>query len=117
MKTDSGSACALLVDGTVQCWGYNSHGQLGHGDTQHDEYAPGAVIGLGGVTAITLGDYHTCALLADGTDAVLGIQHVRAARQRGHDGLDVAGRGGHRGGQRDRRRRRDIVRIAGERDL
>ena len=37
--------CALLTGGTVNCWGFNSHGQLGTGDTT-DRHTPTAVVGL-----------------------------------------------------------------------
>ncbi|MBW3609710.1 MAG: hypothetical protein KY463_15495 [Actinobacteria bacterium] len=65
--------CALLDDGSVRCWGSASFGQLGYGDgpaigdTEH----PGSVgpVQLGGraATAISAGQYHTCARLDDGS--------------------------------------------------
>jgi alpha-tubulin suppressor-like RCC1 family protein len=60
--------CALLSDGTVRCWGLNQYGQFGLGhDAQIYMHTPGEVPGLSGVTAITAGGLHTCALLADTT--------------------------------------------------
>ena len=41
-------ACALLVIGGVDCWGYNGYGQLGTGDTT-DRYTPTGVAGLNAV--------------------------------------------------------------------
>ena len=35
------SACALLASGSLQCWGDNSYGQLGLGDTQNRGDDPG----------------------------------------------------------------------------
>jgi alpha-tubulin suppressor-like RCC1 family protein len=59
-------ACALLLDGTIQCWGYNVYGQLGDGSTT-DSTAPVPVSNVTGAVAIAAGTYNTCALLADGT--------------------------------------------------
>ena len=59
--------CALLSDGTVQCWGSNTYGELGNGTTTTSTTAV-TVSGLEGpATAITAGAYHTCALMADGS--------------------------------------------------
>jgi alpha-tubulin suppressor-like RCC1 family protein len=54
--------CALLVGGSMECWGYNDAGQLGLGSTTN-ESTPQPVTGLSGVTALAAGAYHTCAVL------------------------------------------------------
>lgn len=66
--------CALLVGGTVKCWGDATFGgQLGNGSTAGSQApvaviaAPGSTSPLSGVTAIAAGDFKTCALLGDGT--------------------------------------------------
>jgi len=59
--------CALLLNGTVVCWGQNDSGQLGNGTRITFSNLPVAVSGLSGVTTITAGSDHTCALLTDGT--------------------------------------------------
>jgi alpha-tubulin suppressor-like RCC1 family protein len=67
------SACAVLP-GTaaaassygVAAWGYNASGQLGNG-TMAIARVPGAIAGLGEVTAIAAGNEHSLALLANGT--------------------------------------------------
>jgi alpha-tubulin suppressor-like RCC1 family protein len=61
--------CALLEDGSVKCWGKNEYGQLGNGEDGLGNYkeTPTDVINLDNrVKAITLGDFHTCALLDSG---------------------------------------------------
>lgn len=57
--------CALLGNGTVQCWGKNDYGQLGNG-AQTNSATPVTVSGLSGVVAIAAGTYHSCAVLASG---------------------------------------------------
>jgi alpha-tubulin suppressor-like RCC1 family protein len=64
----SSHACALLVAGTVECWGNASTGALGNGDTTRAfSPTPVPVAGLSGVSAITASSSHSCALLAVGT--------------------------------------------------
>src|ERR1044072_1035667 len=59
--------CALLSDGTAQCWGGNNGGQLGIGTTTWETATPTDVVGLSGATAISVRRYHRCALLGSGS--------------------------------------------------
>jgi alpha-tubulin suppressor-like RCC1 family protein len=71
--------CALLSDAEVACWGSNAFGQLGvqGGQQCYDGSAcslqPVFVPGLGDVTAITAGGYHTCVLVAGGEMECWGL--------------------------------------------
>jgi alpha-tubulin suppressor-like RCC1 family protein len=68
-----GHACALIVDGSIKCWGENREGQLGNGATADPGVAePVAVTGVTGALAIATGAYHTCAILSDRTVACWG---------------------------------------------
>jgi len=70
--------CALLSNGTVECWGANDYGQLGYPTSQTCgatpcSLSPKVVPGLAGVAAISAGLYHTCAALADGSVQCWGL--------------------------------------------
>jgi alpha-tubulin suppressor-like RCC1 family protein len=61
-----GHACALITNGSMECWGYNDWGELGNGSTANS-LVPAGVSGLAsGVTAIAAGGLHTCAVATGG---------------------------------------------------
>jgi alpha-tubulin suppressor-like RCC1 family protein len=63
-------ACALLADGGgVSCWGFNALGQLAQPSVGSFTWTPGlaALPGAPVATQLAAGQFHTCALLADGT--------------------------------------------------
>jgi alpha-tubulin suppressor-like RCC1 family protein len=60
------SACAVLDDDRLSCWGANTAGQLGAGDLKPRSMPPAAPVDLGTgrtVKAIALGGNHACAIL------------------------------------------------------
>jgi alpha-tubulin suppressor-like RCC1 family protein len=76
LTSDSGSFCALLTSGQVDCWGYGEDGQLGNGlyytTGSLGSALPVAVKGvggsgaLGGVATLTVGDIGYCGVLTSG---------------------------------------------------
>ena len=74
LDTGGDDTCAVLAGGQVRCWGYGADGELGYPYTTlvGASDTPGAVgpVDLrSGRTAkaISTGDYHTCAILDDGS--------------------------------------------------
>jgi alpha-tubulin suppressor-like RCC1 family protein len=63
VSTGSSYACALLSDGTVQCWG--SGGAIKLSDAPAP--TPVAVEGIADADGLSAGAFHACALLSDGT--------------------------------------------------
>jgi alpha-tubulin suppressor-like RCC1 family protein len=66
--------CALLVGGTVSCWGKGNDGQLG--DPMHfpmSNATPMTVPGISEALAVTAGGAHTCVVLAGGSASCWGL--------------------------------------------
>eukprot|EP00798_Chlamydomonas_sp_ICE-L_P005343 gene5343-12937_t len=74
MSIGSAHTCALMSSGRVKCWGDNIYGQLGYGSNGPID---GIVdVDLGGGTyasAISAGNFHTCALLSTGRIKCWGL--------------------------------------------
>ncbi|MEZ4390519.1 MAG: hypothetical protein R3A48_05435 [Polyangiales bacterium] len=64
--------CALFTDGTVKCWGNNNLGQCGPSLLGFARVQPQAIPGVSNAVAISSGDAHTCALIADGSTRCWG---------------------------------------------
>ncbi len=68
-------ACALTTSGGVKCWGYGGEGQVGNGANPTTQSTPVDVVATGqnqggtalsGITQISAGGFHTCALTISG---------------------------------------------------
>ncbi len=73
--------CAVINSGKVQCWGYNSNGQLGNGTNVPTLTNPPVTVSniTSGASGIAAGGYHSCAIVSggvqcwgDGQDGALG---------------------------------------------
>ena len=64
VSSGGGHTCALLLDGTIKCWGSNTLGQLGDGTTTNSGIRPVSGISNSVMISSSLGS-HTCAVLAD----------------------------------------------------
>ena len=74
--------CVVLNGGSVQCWGYNSDGQLGTSTSSMCNIAlpcyftPLPVSGIGSAVAVSGGGAHTCAMLNGGSVQCWGSNGV-----------------------------------------
>jgi alpha-tubulin suppressor-like RCC1 family protein len=78
ISANDDNTCVILGGGSVRCWGDNTFGQLGLGNTTTigDDESPTANVNLGGtqVRAITAGD-HTCVILVNGQVRCWGLNN------------------------------------------
>ena len=63
--------CALIADGSLRCWGSNSSGENGTGNTS-PVLKPTAVNGLGDAIGVGAGAQHTCAIRIGGSVSCWG---------------------------------------------
>ncbi|HEY2515036.1 MAG TPA: hypothetical protein VGI39_29425 [Polyangiaceae bacterium] len=69
------ASCALIPDGTVQCWGSSANGILGdNGVTKGAAYTPQPVPGLTGVVSLSVGSGHVCAVVDGGAVECWGYE-------------------------------------------
>lgn len=71
-------SCAIVNDGSVECWGYNPFGQLGDGlasgeDSLRVFYPEKLVTGISNATEIAAGANHVCARLQTGAIECWGL--------------------------------------------
>jgi alpha-tubulin suppressor-like RCC1 family protein len=67
ISAGSAHTCAVVgAAGEVLCWGSNAAGQIGDGTTV-DRLTPVAIPLPGQAASVAAGEFHTCALLVDGT--------------------------------------------------
>lgn len=85
LGTNTSSSCAVLVSGSVMCWGRNERGQLGNGESGDDilEKKPVQVVGLDGsspartvVQMASRGSYHNCVLTQIAAVQCWGYQYA-----------------------------------------
>jgi alpha-tubulin suppressor-like RCC1 family protein len=67
IKTSYYNTCAILTNGSANCWGDNTWGQLGGGGTEPYSTVPVAVTGISDARAIDVGYNQACSLLTGGS--------------------------------------------------
>jgi alpha-tubulin suppressor-like RCC1 family protein len=67
VMVDNAHSCALRANGEVWCWGGNDELQLGDGTTVDSRNVPAPVVGVANAVDVTVGQRHSCALIANGT--------------------------------------------------
>ena len=68
VATGKTHSCAILDNASVNCWGYNNHGQLGDGTVNSSNVPVWVDLGDNvSAVSLTAGDSHTCALTNNGT--------------------------------------------------
>jgi alpha-tubulin suppressor-like RCC1 family protein len=72
LSLDAGHSCAMMVDGSMLCWGYNNYGQLGQGTQTTEGDQPGEIADL---PVINFGSGDTAAAISvgGGFSAVLDV--------------------------------------------
>ena len=68
-------SCALHGTGEVSCWGDNSHGEVGSGQTDDTVPLPAKAVGIDDAVSVTAGHWHTCALRLTGGIYCWGADH------------------------------------------
>jgi alpha-tubulin suppressor-like RCC1 family protein len=95
MGAGGAHSCVVLADGTVRCWGWDSYGQLGDGDTVTRTSPVVAGTDLVDVAEVALGYQHSCARLSTGVvrcwgdnfSGVLGTGSTATYLTRPHAGI------------------------------
>ena len=67
--------CVVHATGEVSCWGDNSRGELGNGETAGFSALPAKVTDISDAVKVTAGHWHTCALRENGSIACWGGDH------------------------------------------
>lgn len=66
------TACALLSDGGVKCWGANLHGQAGDGNPVYQTVGMVDVVGIDTAVELSSGNGFSCVILEDGKSKCWG---------------------------------------------
>jgi alpha-tubulin suppressor-like RCC1 family protein len=75
VSTGRHHACAVLLSGTVCCWGWNDQGQVGDGATA-SRLTPFSIPGLSSIVSVSCGHKHTCAVNSTGSVWCWGQNHA-----------------------------------------
>ena len=77
IESDHGHTCALLITGSVVCWGDNSDGQIGNGTSGGNVLVPTPVSSITGTAvSISTSSSATCALLDNNSVTCWGANSV-----------------------------------------
>jgi len=81
-------SCAVLENGSIQCWGNNAYGKLGNGTTE-SSLTPISVLGITDATAIALGQQFSCAITRGGRVKCWGDTYYLGTASTGNGAIPV----------------------------